>query len=87
MTMFNKSRGSVALATALLLSTTPYMDGGGGHTPTLKEAQELLRDSEAERKKRLLAKGHQVFNYLKGSVIALNQKAADKKARRNGWIS
>jgi len=48
-----------------------------------EERKRRLDNAEIERKKK---QGLKQFFYGENSVWALNQKSADKKARKNNWI-
>jgi len=63
------------------------MYGGGNHYTepfeTEKEKEERLQNAEITIKK---ANGLKQYFYGENSVWAINQKNADKKARKNSWI-
>lgn len=64
-----------------------------GSSPAIRE-EYLPKETEEKKKKRLKAidkklnenKGLKEFFYGENSLWALNQKNADKKAKKNNWI-
>lgn len=77
------------IAIAAMMTALAY-GGNSGITPNFKEPEE----SEEERKARLYkaererykAQGLTEYFYGENSLWALNQKSADKKARKRNWL-
>lgn len=50
--------------------------------------REMFREAEAKKNKpikKVIPKNHKEFTYKQGTLTALNQKNADKKAKKKGW--
>jgi len=83
----NKMKSMLGMAA---IFTAMAYGGKSGTTPNIKEHTE----SDEERKKRIAkseierckAKGLKEFFYGEKSVFALNQKSADKKAKKQNLI-
>ncbi len=77
------------LGLAAMFTAMAY-GGKSGTTPNIKEHAE----SDEERKERInkaeiercKAQGLKEFFYGENSLFALNQKSADKKAKKKNWI-
>ena len=76
---------SMFAAMATMVTETPH---------EMREYREQPKESEEERKRRLAkseierykAQGLTEFFYGENSLWALNQKSADKKARKRHWL-
>ena len=81
----NKIRSLSLMLAALAMSSDLGSNNRGRYTEP--------KETEEERKKRIdkaeieinKSKGLTKFNYGSNSLWALNQKSADKKAKKKGW--
>lgn len=75
--------GMISMLAAFAMSGTDGM--GEYREPKETDEERKARLAKAERE-RYKAQGLKEFFYGENSLWALNQKSADKKARKRGWL-
>ncbi len=68
---------------AIMNGQNPFADPFALPKETAEQKARRLADAERKRK---LAQGLQEYHYAGGTIWALNQKNADRKAHAKGWL-
>jgi len=81
-----KSKGMMMALAAMMMAGENGISGTHQDPVTDEEIAQAKIRLEQERKWNLFRGGAKEFQYPQGTIIARDQKNADRKARNKGWI-
>lgn len=83
-------KGRLAMISMMAAFASIGMSGPMGsiqeYVPSKKSEENRKRRLAKADEDRKKANGLKEFEYPQGKILALNQKSADRKAKRNNWI-